>query len=229
MKDNLMVRSSFLIISVAVLILGLVLPLQMNLNERRLSEGLVERLVLLPGDMVSSVILGGFRGVAADILWLRTDMYFHQGQWYKVLPLYRTITFLQPHFIQAWSVAGWHLAYNIYHEAREEDKPKWLEAGLNFLKEGIIYNPDQYELYFETGWTYFHKAQNYDEAIKYFRRAIRFPHPDYIDRMIAHAFLKKGDIKQACEEWRRIVKLFPEDRLSQDWLKKVEAMLEEAK
>jgi tetratricopeptide (TPR) repeat protein len=179
--------------------------------------------------MVSSVILGGFRGVAADILWLRTDMYFHMGQWYKVLPLYRTITFLQPHFIQAWSVAGWHMAYNIYHEARDEDKLKWLEAGLDFLKEGIINNPGRYELYFETGWTYFHKAQNYDEAIKYFRRAIRFPHPDYVDRMIAHAFLKKGDSQGAYEEWKRIVKLYPQDRLSQDWLKKVKAMLEEVK
>jgi tetratricopeptide (TPR) repeat protein len=216
-------------IAAVVLIFGLILPLQMDLNERRVSEGLAERLVLLPGDMVSSVILGGFRGVAADILWLRTDMYFHMGQWYKVLPLYRTITFLQPHFIQAWSVAGWHMAYNIYHEARDEDKPKWLEAGLDFLKEGIINNPGRYELYFETGWTCFHKARNYDEAIKYFRRAIRFPHPDYVDRMIAHAFLKKGDSQGAYEEWKRIVKLYPQDRLSQDWLKKVKAMLEEAK
>lgn len=156
-------------------------------------------------------------------------MYFHMGQWYKVLPIYRTITFLQPHFIKAWSVAGWHMAYNIYHEAREEDKPKWLEAGLDFLKEGIINNPDRYELYFETGWTYFHKAQNHDEAIKYFRRAIRFQHPDYIDRMIAHAFFKKGDIKGAYEEWKRIVKLYPEDRLSREWLKKVEDRLEELK
>lgn len=181
----------------------------------------------MPGDMVSGIVLGGFRGIAADILWLRTDMYFHMGQWYKILPIYRTITFLQPHFIQAWSVAGWHMAYNIYHEAKDEDKPKWLEAGLNFLKEGIDNNPHRYELYFETGWTYFHKAKNYDEAIKYFRRAIRFEHPDYIDRMIAHAFLKKGDVKGSYEEWKRIVKRYPEDCLAKDWLKKVEAMIEE--
>jgi hypothetical protein len=47
--------------------------------------------------------------------------------------------------------------------------------------------------------------------------------------MIAHAFLKKGDSQGAYEEWKRIVKLYPQDRLSQDWLKKVKAMLEEAK
>jgi tetratricopeptide (TPR) repeat protein len=216
------------VVFAAALIFGLILPLQMNLTERRLSVELEERLVLLPGDMVSSVILAGFRGVAADILWLRTDMYFHMGQWYKVLPLYRTITFLQPHFIQAWSVAGWHMAYNIYHEAKsEEEKKDWLEAGLNFLKEGITYNPGRYELYFETGWTYFHKARDYDEAIKYFRRAIRFPHPDYIDRMIAHAFFKKGDIQSAYQEWQRIVKLSPKDNLARDGLKKVEAELKE--
>lgn len=197
----------------------------MNINDLRLKEGLVERLVLLPGDMVSSVILGGFRGIAADILWLRSDMYFHMGQWYKVLPIYRTITYLQPHFIQAWSVAGWHMAYNIYHEAKDEDKPKWLEAGLSFLKEGITQNPRRYELYFETGWTYFHKAENYDEAIKYFRKSICFEHPDYIDRMIAHAFLKKGDIDSAYREWQRIVALHPEDQLSIDWLEKAGDMI----
>jgi tetratricopeptide (TPR) repeat protein len=212
---------------VSVILVGLILilPLQMNINRIRLEEGLVERLVLVPGDMVSGIVLGGFRGIAADILWLRTDMYFHMGQWYKILPIYRTITFLQPHFIQAWSVAGWHMAYNIYHEAKEEDKPRWLEAGINFLKEGIAHNPNRYELYFETGWTYFHKAENYDEAIKYFRRAIRFSHPDYIDRMIAHAFLKKGDLEAAYTEWKRIVRLYPEDKISRDWFKKVEEML----
>ncbi len=218
-------RSSFIFVFIIALSFALILPLQMRINEARLREGLVERIVLLPGDMVSGVILGGFRGIAADILWLRCDMYFHKGQWYKILPLYRTITFLQPHFIQAWSIAGWHMAYNIYHEAKVADKEKWLEAGLNFLKEGIINNPHRYELYFETGWTYFHKAENYEEAIKYFRRAIRFPHPDYIDRMIAHAFLKKGDVRGAYEEWKRIVSMHPEDRLSIDHFKKVEAML----
>jgi tetratricopeptide (TPR) repeat protein len=218
-------RGSYNLIFIALISLGIIVPLQININELRLKEGLVERLVLLPGDMVSSVILGGFRGVAADILWLRSDMYFHMGQWYKVLPIYRTITYLQPHFIQVWSVAGWHMAYNIYHEAKDEDKPKWLEGGLNFLKEGITQNPHRYELYFETGWTYFHKAQNYDEAIKYFRRCISFEHPDYIDRMIAHAFLKKGDIESAYREWQRIVALHPEDRLSRDWLEKTGDMI----
>ena len=211
--------------AIILLILGLILPLQTKINEARLEEGLVEKLVLLPGDIVSGVILGGFKGIAADLLWLRCDMYFHMGQWYKILPIYRTITFLQPHFIQAWSVAGWHMAYNIYHEAKQEDKKMWLDAGLSFLKEGIINNPDRYELYFETGWTYFHKAENYEEAVKYFRRAIRFPHPDYIDRMIAHALLKKGDVRGSYEEWKRIVSLHPEDRLSRDWLDKVRKML----
>ena len=192
-----------------VLILCLLLalvPLQSKIRNLRQTEGLSENIAILPGEMVSGIIMSGFRGIAADILWLRCDMYFHHGQWYKLLPLYRTITFLQPHFIQAWAVAGWHMAYNIYHEAPEEDKQKWLEAGINFLKTGIGHNPDRYDLYFELGWTYFHKAEDYANAVIYFKKATEYEHPDYIDRMVAHAYEKNGELKKALEVWQELQK-----------------------
>jgi len=97
------------------------------------------------------------------------------------------------------------MAYNIYVLMKtEEEKNQWLQNGLNFLKEGIKYNPNRYDLYFELGWTYYHKAKDYENAIKYFEGAIKFPHPDYVDGCLAHAYAKDGQIKKAIKQWEYI-------------------------
>ncbi len=97
-----------------------------------------------------------------------------------------------------------------------EMKKYFLESGINFLKDGILANPNKYQLYFELGWTYFHKAEDYDAAIRYFRRATKFEHPHYIDRLIAHAYRKKGDIAAEYQEWQRCLTLFQDDSQHQE-------------
>lgn len=190
--------------TIIILLIG-ISYLQKSIDRQKKLEDLEANLLLMPGEIAGNFILAGFRGIGADLLWLQVHQCWHSGQHYRMLPLFHSITFLQPQFITPWTVGGWYMAYNIYVLMKtEEEKNQWLQNGLNFLKEGIKYNPNRYDLYFELGWTYYHKAKDYENAIKYFEGAIKFPHPDYVDGCLAHAYAKDGQIKKAIKQWEYI-------------------------
>ncbi|MCD6407926.1 tetratricopeptide repeat protein [bacterium] len=268
--------------------------LQVSIDYTRKLEELESGLLLMPGQMAGSLILSGFKGLAADLLWLNIENYWHTGQHYKMLPLFEAVAWLQPHYITVWGVGGWHMSYNIFAEVRgrernlskmyekkmkqlsEKEKenlkkvieirdrlkklvdklslsigmeetriPKlleeisryenilnnfkgsekeneivelvkplisivremiyWYTQGIKFLKKGIAYNPERYDLYFELGWTYYHKGKDYKNSVRYLERAIKFPHPDYVDDLLAHAYEKTGQIDLAIKQWEKLL------------------------
>ena len=195
-------------IAAIILLFLLLSPLQNQIDLQRKEMGFEQRMLLMPGQVAGNLALGGFKGLAADLLWLQVEDLFHSGQSFKMLPLFKSVTFLQPKFITPWAVGGWHLAYNI--SVMVKDKPKeeaaWIQAGVDFLKEGITYNPERYDLYFELGWTFFHKVKNYAEAAKYLELACKFPGPDYLPNVLAHAYEKNGQVDRAIKIWEEIIR-----------------------
>ena len=81
----------------------------------------------------------------------------------------------------------------------------WYKSGIDFLKKGIVYNPDKYNLYFELGWLYFDKGKDYKNAVKYLEKAIKFPHPEYVDDVLAHVYEKNGQINKAIKQWEKLL------------------------
>jgi len=63
----------------------------------------------------------GFKESIASLLWIKSEIYFHEyerrgGNWTEerdILPMVRLITLLDPHFHQAYSFGGYHLAKNL--------------------------------------------------------------------------------------------------------------------
>jgi tetratricopeptide (TPR) repeat protein len=97
------------------------------------------------------------------------------------------------------------MAYNIYAEVKDpNEKQFWYDQGIKFLKKGISYNPDKYDLYFELGWTYYNKGKDYPNAVAMLEKAIKFPHPEYVNDVLAHAYEKNGQIDKAIKEWEYI-------------------------
>jgi len=263
---------------------------------RKKIEDLETGLLLMPGHQATSLLLGGFKGLAADLLWLNIEEYWHTGQHYKLLPLLESIAWLQPTYITVWAVGGWHMSYNIYaqveqpkaelketikkeleklpeaerkkyapvvaaaekgeqaiarlrengpgvgvaslmRELQKEDEfleefrkthgpgaivdaaqaivrippsqVRWYREGVRFLKKGIAANPERYDLYFELGWTYYHKGKEYAEAVRYFEKAIKFNHPDFVDDCLAHAYEKNGQIDKAIQQWEYVLEHCP--------------------
>jgi len=164
--------------------------------------------------VIVGAILGGFREVAASMLWMKTDSLWDKGEGTHVEALWtmRLTTLLDPHWLEPWRITGWHLAYNMFVETdKPEEKAKFLQMGVDSLKEGVSWNPDRYDLYFELGWTYFDKVRDYENAVKWLQASIEFPHPEYVDRLIAHGLERQPDMPRALDWYDYCLKRNPTD------------------
>ncbi len=116
--------------------------------------------------MMKLFLLGGFRGIVADILWLRAEEQKKDHDWDKLKTTVELITKLQPHFLSIWTFQGWNLAYNVSVEwDAPEDKYTWIKGGIKFLQEGVVKNRRSPDLVWDTAWTYYHKLGFSDESI----------------------------------------------------------------
>ncbi len=118
------------------------------------------------GFMMKLFLLGGFRGIVADILWLRAEEHKRDHDWDRLKSTVDLITKLQPHFLSIWTFQGWNLAYNVSVEwDAPEDKYEWIKQGIKFVQEGVRKNQHSPDLLWDTAWFYYHKIGFADEAI----------------------------------------------------------------
>lgn len=103
---------------------------------------------------------GTFRGIAADIMWMRAEELKQAGKHYELHQLAKWICTLQPRFATVWSFQAWNMSYNISvatHTTRE--RWQWVYNGIRLLRdEGIPNNEKVVGLYHQLAWTYFHKV-----------------------------------------------------------------------
>jgi tetratricopeptide (TPR) repeat protein len=150
-------------------------------------------------ELLGGVLLG-FREVAAGLLWVRADEYFHNGRYDDLVPLFYVVTWLDPHQLDVYSTGAWHLAYNLGDQ-------RLIPEGVKFLDKGIRDNPDVYDLYFQQGWMHYNKVRDYKVAVDYFREAVKHkgtdndPAPYYMWNQIAHGLEKDGKIDEMFKQW----------------------------
>ena len=122
----------------------------------------------------TTVALGGFRGILADLLWLRATRLQEEGQYFELVQLATWVTRLEPRFPQAWAFHAWNLAYNIsVLFAEPDDRWRWVRHGISLLRdEGLRYNPGEARLYRELGWLFQHKiGAAMDQTQLYYKEA----------------------------------------------------------
>lgn len=113
-----------------------------------------------------AVGLGGFRGVAAEILWARADRLQDEGRYLELVQLSDWITGLDPHATEAWSYSAWNMAYNISALMRRpEDRVRWVAHGIALLRDrGIPANPHNARLYRDLAWMFQHKIGGFEDT-----------------------------------------------------------------
>ena len=96
-------------------------------------------------------LLGGFRSVAAEIVWFRIDWLQERGRFSEIAQLSSILSFLEPHVPEVWVYSAWNLAYNISARIpREEDRWVWVEEAISLLRDrGLGWNPASHEIYRE--------------------------------------------------------------------------------
>ena len=156
-----------IILAVALVASGFV---QSRLNVSRESLGLTRTAVISNAPPIlafTTVALGGFRGLIANALWIRTTELQEEGKYFEAVQLADWITKLQPHMTQVWVNQAWNMAYNISVKFPEpEERWRWVQRGIELIRdEGLRYNPNQVLMYRELGWLFQHKmGANLDDA-----------------------------------------------------------------
>ncbi|MBI4872637.1 MAG: hypothetical protein HY814_13840 [Candidatus Riflebacteria bacterium] len=172
------------------------------------------------------------RGLAARLLYLKIDRYVHEGKRLdlghgafgvtmvgntEIVPLYGLVTFLDPHFMEAFSLGGEHLLYGLGK----------VDEGLGLLETGIRYNPDNpltSELLGQLGVYYMKEVEQPARAIPYFERALKLRAKLADDRvpqgfvfsepqlrgLLATASFRTGD-PAAARQWLKAPALLPRD------------------
>lgn len=175
----------------------------------------------------------GFRKVAANLVWIEVDRYWHQGNTYRMITLMRTCVALDPQFVDAYLIGAWHLAYNA--TARMPDTPwpqrEWSNQygaclgekerfyyfAVDFLKDGIRRNPRDSRLYFDLGFSiYKQKLQDYGNAVKYLTEAVALPHQDFVPRQLFLCQELNGQYEDALAGWKDYAMRYPESTIAQE-------------
>jgi len=152
----------------------------------------------------TTVAMGSFRGLVADLLWLRADSLKTKQSYYEMVQLAQWITDLQPSFSGATAFLAWNMAYNISVTCSDfGDRWRWVNEGIKLLRDKAIdYNPDDPKLYKELAWIFEHKLGNVmDDANLYYKNRLAVemdsifgPRPDW-ERMAAAPVGKKAFLK----------------------------------
>ena len=120
----------------------------------------------------ASVVLGGFRGILADVLWLRADAMQEQRRFVELVQLADWITALEPRNEEVWVFHAWNMSYNVsYLMAGDAERWNWVRRGLSLLRDrGLPLNPRSATLMRELGWIFQHKiGMDSDGSHRFYR------------------------------------------------------------
>lgn len=151
-----------------------------------------------PGQLLAA--LAGFREMVAGILWVRADSFFDTGNYDAILPIIRLVTWLDPHQIDVYATGMWHIGYNFTDEESRSDR-RYIPSALALGKEGAEKNPNTYEMFFETGWMWYHKIDDdYEQAVKWFAEAHK--RKDILParrNLLGNAYQRNGQVQEAID------------------------------
>jgi len=151
--------------------------------EKRLDAQVAEHRLRFTGEIrnappmviFTTVALGSFRGLVADLLWLRAGALQEKGNYFEMVQLARWITDLQPTFSGATAYLAWNMAYNISVTCSSfADRWRWVNEGIRLIRDqALYYNPEDPVIYKELAWIFGHKLGNIlDDANLYYKNRL---------------------------------------------------------
>lgn len=120
------------------------------------------------------MVLGGSRGIIAEILWWRIGDLQKQNRFAELVPLTDLLVALEPSSADARAYNAWNLAYNISVAHQDPaERWQWVCKGLDLLERGLDIAPTSEVLLRQMGWFWEDKiGGNLDTAADYYRTQI---------------------------------------------------------
>jgi len=164
-------RAKITALATALVCLAAIVPLQAKIDSIRAEmQEANEMPRQLPLAAATSAAMGGFRGIAVDILWIQADSMIDNKQYYQLAAYYELISVLQPNFPAVFQFNAWNLAFNVSAEwGRAEEKWDWIKKGIEFAEKGFEYNKDSAGLALDIAFLYLYKV----DSDPYFVRKLR--------------------------------------------------------
>lgn len=171
-------------------------------------------------------VLGGFRAVLADFLWIRTNTIWEQRDRAKLDAMVRLVTTLDPRPEFFWINGARMIAYDVPHwrireqgghqvvpEAHQEAIDRE-QAGQAFelLDRALQHHPKEPKLYLEIGQIYLNRLEDPARAAPWFLRAWEQPGaPYYAARIYAELLRRQGRDEAAYQFLRKLHADLPGD------------------
>ncbi len=219
---------AIIVVIVSLFFVGLALrpiegPAWNELKEREPALRLADLEAAL-GQGVTIGLLGGFRAVVADLLWIRTNVIWEE-QDAAVIPtmetMIRLVTTIDPRPVYFWlngsriiayDMAAWRVREagdygNIPETAVQRYHDEQAETGIRLLERGREYHPDSPELVVDIANIYLRRMENREMAAEYYRIGAEMENaPPFVARIYAEILRQMGENRRAYD-W--LVDLYP--------------------
>ncbi|MBE0477723.1 tetratricopeptide repeat protein [Candidatus Aerophobetes bacterium] len=172
----------------------------------------------------TTAVLFGFKEVASDILFLQIIQQY--GDWKlkpeekfkSIYPLIQVVSFMSPHFVPLYSFGALVLKELGY-----------VDEAIDLLNKGIAENPRAFEL-----WLYrdfiirLFKTKEYKKAIEGIQAALQMEgHPPILQRILAYAYEKDGQIEEAILQWQKVYYSTKDDGVKQICIRHIQRLTDE--
>lgn len=189
-------------------------------------------------------VLGGFRAVVADFLWIQTNHYWQQRNRPKTETMIQIVTRLDPRPDFFWFNGARMLAYDIPNwRIRElggydavpqsvQDQIDYEQAmrGIALLEEARSFHPDNPRFVLEIAQIHNFRLKDTETAAKWFYKASQMPRaPHFAARIYAELLRRLDRPKEAYEFLRQHHKSLPnwEDPMAEIVLERIRDLEEE--
>jgi tetratricopeptide (TPR) repeat protein len=221
---------AILVTLVFLLVVGaLTRPIETPAWERVKSRQPELNLAGLEGAMGQGVLvgmLGGFRAVIADFLWIQTNSVWERRERAKLDSMVRLVTSIDPRPVFFWINSARMLAYDVPNwRIREEGgyfavpekrqkaiDSEQAEQAFALIDKALEFHPDNPKLYLEIGQIYLNRLKDPANAAPWFLRASEQPGaPYFAARIYAELLRRQGKNSEAYNFLKGLFQRLPDD------------------
>jgi tetratricopeptide (TPR) repeat protein len=170
-------------------------------------------------------VLGGFRAIIADFLWIRTNTVWENRDRVKLDTMIRLVTTIDPRPDFFWINGARMIAYDVPHwrikdegghfkvpESRQQQIDReQAEQAFAQLEIARGFHPEKAKFYVETGQIYMNRLKENLKAAEWFLLASKKPDaPYYVSRIYGELLRREGKKKEAYEFLKQLYRELPD-------------------
>lgn len=171
-------------------------------------------------------MLGGFRAIMADFLWIQTNSVWERRERAKLDSMIRLVTSIDPRPDFFWTNSARMIAYDVPHwrireeggyqavpeKRQEEIALEQAEQAFALISRALEFHPENPKLYLEIGQIYLNRLEDPASAAPWFLRASEQPGaPYFAARIYAELLRRQGKDVEAYDFLKDLFEKLPDD------------------